>query len=87
MNQKAPHRALLSVKKVAERLSIAEKSIYNRICRGAKDPFPIKVKRFMGKPLFDSRDVEAFIESLPYESDYTDIDALHGPSSGFDENT
>ena len=65
-------RALLSVKQVAERLSIAEKTIYNRISKRAKDPFPIRVKRFMGKPLFDNRDVEAFIESLPYEVDAVD---------------
>jgi predicted DNA-binding transcriptional regulator AlpA len=58
-------RMLLSVEETARRLSIAPRTIYNMIGRRSKQKFPIPVKRFGKRPLFDSRDVEAFIDSLP----------------------
>ncbi len=58
-------RMLLSVEETARRLSIAPRTIYNGIGRKAKSRFPIPVKRFGKRPLFDSKAVEAFIESLP----------------------
>jgi predicted DNA-binding transcriptional regulator AlpA len=60
-------RSLLTVEETARRLGLAPQTIYNGISRGAKDRFPIRVKRYGKKPLFDNRDVEAFIENLPYE--------------------
>jgi predicted DNA-binding transcriptional regulator AlpA len=60
-------RMLLSVEETARRLSIAPRTIYNGIGRKAKVRFPIPVKRFGKRPLFDSRDVEAFIDSLPHD--------------------
>jgi predicted DNA-binding transcriptional regulator AlpA len=60
-------RRLLTVEETARRLGLAPQTIYNGISRGSKDKFPIRVKRYGKKPLFDNRDVEAFIENLPYE--------------------
>ena len=60
-------RSLLTVEETAKRLGLAPQTIYNGIARRAKDKFPIRVKRYGKKPLFDNRDVEAFINSLPYE--------------------
>ena len=60
-------KRLLSVEETAQYLGLSPRTVYNRIGRKAKNPFPIKVKRFMGKPLFYNRDIEAFIHGLPYE--------------------
>lgn len=60
-------RSLLTVEETARRLGLAPQTIYNGISRRSKDKFPIRVKRYGKKPLFDNRDVEAFIENLPYE--------------------
>jgi predicted DNA-binding transcriptional regulator AlpA len=60
-------RSLLTVEETARRLGLAPQTIYNGISRKAKDKFPIRVKRYGKKPLFDNRDLEAFIENLPYE--------------------
>jgi predicted DNA-binding transcriptional regulator AlpA len=59
--------SLLTVEETARRLGISPKTIYNRISRKAEKPFPIRFKRFMGKPLFYNRDVEAFIHGLEYQ--------------------
>ena len=59
--------ALLSVEQTAIRLGISPQTIYNGISRKAKNKFPIKFKRYGKKPLFSNKDVQAFIESLPYE--------------------
>ena len=59
--------ALLTVEVTAGRLGIKPQTIYNGISRKSKVKFPIPVKRYGNKPLFKNRDVEAFIESLPYE--------------------
>ena len=61
-------RCLLTVEETARRLGLAPQTIYNGIARRSKCKFPIRVKRYGKKPLFDNRDVEAYIESLPYEN-------------------
>ena len=60
-------RRLLTIQETAKRLGIAPQTIYNGISRKAKYKFPIPHKRFGSKPLFYNKDVEQFIESLPYE--------------------
>jgi predicted DNA-binding transcriptional regulator AlpA len=62
-------RMLLSIKETARRLGIAEQTIYNGISRRSDRSFPIKPKRWGKKVLFDSRDIEQFIENLPYDGD------------------
>ena len=59
---------LLTVEETAKRLGIARKTLYNRISRKAENRFPVKCKRFMGKPMFMSTDITRFIEGLPYEN-------------------
>ena len=67
-------RRLLTIKETAHRLGLAKQTIYNGITRESKKPFPLKPKRWGRKVLFDSLDVEAFIESLPY-SDSSALDS------------
>lgn len=55
---------LLTVKEVAERLKISERTIYNSISRDAKNPFPIKPVRIRRLVRFKAEDVNKFIESL-----------------------
>jgi excisionase family DNA binding protein len=55
---------LLPIKETARRLGVAERTIYNGLSRGT---FPIKAKRWGRKVLFDIRDVEDFINGLPYK--------------------
>ena len=56
-------RRLLKVQDVAFRLGIAKKTISNELSKGC---FPLKAKRYGRRLLFDSHDVEKFIEKLPY---------------------
>jgi predicted DNA-binding transcriptional regulator AlpA len=67
-------RSLLTVEETARRLGLRRQTIYNGIGRRAKKRFPLRPKRIGGKPLFDNKDIEAFIESLPYETDQS----VHG---------
>ena len=55
-----------TVEETANRLGLKPQTIYNGISRKSKVKFPIRCKRYGNKPLFDNRDVEAFIENLPY---------------------
>jgi predicted DNA-binding transcriptional regulator AlpA len=59
-------RSLLTVDETARRLGIKPQTIYNGISRKSMVKFPIRCKRFGNKPLFDNRDIEHFIENLPY---------------------
>lgn len=70
LNISEPSR-LLTVAEVAIRLGISRKTIYNAMSLGT---FPIKYKRSFGKPVFFNRDLEAYIEGLPYEE--SPVDAL-----------
>ena len=60
-------RRLLNIKEVAERLGIAQQTIYNGISKRTPKPFPIRPKRWGRKVLFDSRDVDRFIDEMPYQ--------------------
>ena len=62
-------RMLLSVGETARRLGIAEQTIYNGISIKSKQTFPLKPKRWGRKVLFDSRDVQDFIDKLPYDGE------------------
>ena len=59
-------RSLLTVEETARRLGLKPQTIYNGISRKSKVKFPIRCKRYGNKPLFDNRDIEHFIENLPY---------------------
>jgi predicted DNA-binding transcriptional regulator AlpA len=55
-------KRLLPIKEAAEYLGIARQSLYNRLARNAKDPFPVRPVRIFGKPLFDMRDLDRYID-------------------------
>ena len=56
---------MLSVEEAAQYIGLASKTIRNRIGRSAEIPFPVKPKRIGGRVLFDVRDLDAYLDSLP----------------------
>ncbi len=65
MSQVQPR--LLSVEETAKYLSIAPKTIRNRLGAKAPDPFPVKPKRIGKRVLFDLKDLNRYIDALPHE--------------------
>lgn len=61
---------LLSLDQAARYLSIASKTLRNRLARGAKEPFPVRPKRIGRRVLFDLKDLDRFVDGLP-ESELT----------------
>ena len=57
-------KRLLSVAETARYLNISKRTIYNKICRNSKNPFPFKIKRIGRLPKFDIRDLEAYVDSI-----------------------
>ncbi len=57
-------RRMLSVQEAARYLGIAPKTLYNRTHRRATNPFPVKAKKIGNRTLFDSRDLEKFVDSI-----------------------
>jgi len=60
---------LLGIDQTATYLGIAAKTIRNRIGLKAKNPFPVKPKRIGGRVLFDKKDLDRFVDSLPTTMD------------------
>ena len=58
---------LLNVEETANYLSIAPKTIRNRLGPKALDPFPVKPKRIGKRVLFDRRDLDRYIDELAHE--------------------
>jgi predicted DNA-binding transcriptional regulator AlpA len=58
---------LLNVEETANYLSIAPKTIRNRLGPKAPDPFPVKPKRIGKRVLFDRRDLDRYIDELAHE--------------------
>lgn len=56
---------LMDLNSTATYLGLSEKTLRNRLYRGAANPFPVKPKRIGRKVLFDKRDLDRFIDSLP----------------------
>ena len=57
-------KRLLNVVETAAYLNVSPRTIYNGIARKSIKPFPVKCKRIGSKPLFDIRDLEAYVDSL-----------------------
>lgn len=57
---------MLPVPEAASYLGIAIKTLRNRIGAKAPNPFPVKPKHIGGKVLFDIRDLDGYIDSLPH---------------------
>ena len=62
---KAITPAALSYAGAATYLGLAEKTLRNKVCNGS---FPVKPRRFGGKPLFLISELKAFLESLPTDN-------------------
>jgi hypothetical protein len=50
----------------AEYLSISPKTIRNGLGPKAPKPFPVRPKRFGKRVLFDIKDLEKYVDGLPY---------------------
>ena len=55
---------LLSVSDAAKYLGLAPKTLRNRLGPKAQNPFPVKPRYYGGKPLFEVRELDAFVDSL-----------------------
>ena len=60
------NKRLLSVEEAAGYLSISPRTIYNEI---SKKTFPVKPKRWGKRVLFDVRDLDTYIDSMPHEGE------------------
>lgn len=56
---------MLPVPEAASYLGIAIKTLRNRIGARAPNPFPVKPKHIGGKVLFDKKDLDGYLDSLP----------------------
>ena len=57
-------RRLLTVEQTARYLGLNERTLYNRICSRAKDPFPVKPKRIGKSVRFDILELDRYIDRL-----------------------
>ncbi|MDA3916394.1 MAG: hypothetical protein PF690_05420 [Deltaproteobacteria bacterium] len=61
---KIENKLLLNVEESAGVLSIAPKTLRNRLGPRAKNPFPVKPKRIGSRVLFYFQDLKEYVESL-----------------------
>ncbi len=64
-NRRAYRSRMLSVRESAGYLGIAEKTLRNRLGLKAENPFPVKPKHIGGKVLFDVKDLDSYLDTLP----------------------
>jgi len=57
-------KRLLSVEEAARYLNLSKWTVYNRISRNTKRPFPFKIRRLGRLPKFDILDLERYVDSL-----------------------
>jgi len=53
----------LNIADLAHYLRISKRTIYNRIGKNAKNPFPVRPRRSGGMILFDRKEIDAWVES------------------------
>lgn len=58
---------LLSIEQTAGYLGVSPKTIRNRLGPKAPNPFPVRPKRIGRRVLFDVRDLDNYVDSLPYD--------------------
>ena len=59
------NKRLLGIEETARYLGLAPKTIRNRLGVKAPDPFPVKPKHIGKRVLFDIRDLDKYVDSLP----------------------
>ena len=57
---------LLGIDQAAEYLSISPKTIRNCLGPKAPQPFPVKPKRYGKRILFDRKDLDSYVDSIPH---------------------
>ena len=57
-------KRMLSVPEAAAYLGLSPRTLYNGTAPKSKNPFPVRVKRYRKKVLFDIRDLDKFCDSL-----------------------
>ena len=62
--QQSIGRRLMDADFTARYLGISKKTLYNRVHPKSKNPLGLKPKRIGRKLLFDSRDLEAYVDSI-----------------------
>jgi predicted DNA-binding transcriptional regulator AlpA len=56
---------MLSVDEAAKYIGLAAKTIRNQTGPRAEKPFPVKPKRIGGRVLFDIKDIDRYLDTLP----------------------
>jgi len=59
-------KRLFRVAEAAQYLGLAPRTLYNGIAPKSKTPFPIKFKKQGKLVLFEKKDLDAYIDSIPY---------------------
>jgi hypothetical protein len=57
----------MTVDLTARYIGLAPKTLRNRLCRRAENPFPVKRRRQGGKVIFFKEDLDAYLDDLPVE--------------------
>ena len=68
MKKNAPLQEFYTIEETASLLRMARNTLYNRICKSARTPFPIKpIRGLNGRPIFRRVDIDNFIAKLQTE--------------------
>ncbi|MBW1692146.1 MAG: helix-turn-helix domain-containing protein [Deltaproteobacteria bacterium] len=65
-NRQIIPKRLFRVQEAAEYLGLAPRTIYNGIAPKSKQPFPVRFKKLGKVILFEKRDLDEYVDSLPY---------------------
>ena len=55
---------MLSIEQAAKYIGLSKRTLYNRTAPKSKNPFPIRPKRTLGKPLFDKVELDKWLDTL-----------------------
>jgi excisionase family DNA binding protein len=62
-------KRLFRVQEAAQYLGLAPRTIYNGIAPKSKQPFPVRFKKQGKVILFEKKDLDEYVDSLPYAND------------------
>jgi len=60
----SPQKRLLNIVETAKYLGMSPRTLYNRVCRKSKNPFPVKPKRVGRSVRFDIYDLNEYVKKL-----------------------
>ncbi len=68
MKENATRQEFYTIDETATLLRMARNTLYNRICKNARTPFPVKpIRGLNGRPIFRRADIDNFIAKLQTE--------------------